>query len=523
MEKGYRCPQLPRGAARGPLRALSGLFTQQFVVPSGGQPQHVVGPRIRAGGCDLRTRSSEGASVSVDAGYSAKDIQVLEGLEAVRKRPGMYIGSTGPKGPPPPGLRGRRQLGRRGARRLLHAHRCRHPRGQLGQCHRQRPRHPGRQAPEAQEAGVEVVLTVLHAGGKFGGEGYKVSGGLHGVGVSVVNALSSRLDVEVKRDGTIWTQTYDHGKPTAPLAAGRARRRRPAPRSPSGPTPTIFETIVYDYDTLATRFRETAFLNKNLKITLTDERELEPRVEEFRYAGGIVDFVKYLNENKETVNAQADLLRGRGRRGRRRGRDAVEHGLLGLGARVRQQHQHPRGRHPPRRLQERADPNDQRVRPPAGHPQGEGREPLRRGHPRGSGRDHLGEAARPAVRGPDQDQARQHRDARARAVDRDAGARPSTSRSTRSRLGDRHASRRRPPRPAPPRARRASSRAARGCSSPRRCPASSPTARSATPRSPRSTSSRATRPAARPSRPATAASRRSCRCAARSSTWSAPA
>ncbi len=162
---------------------------------------------------------------------------------------------------------------------------------------------PVDKVPKYNKSGVEVVLTVLHAGGKFGGEGYKVSGGLHGVGVSVVNALSSRLEVEVKLGGKIWKQAYDHGKPTGPL-------------TPSGSTKTtgttvtfwadseVFETLDYNWDTLATRMRETAFLNKNLKITLTDERAGQESREEFKYAGGIIDFVKHLNNNRDVVNSK---------------------------------------------------------------------------------------------------------------------------------------------------------------------------------------------------------------------------
>jgi DNA gyrase subunit B len=168
--------------------------------------------------------------------------------------------------------------------------------------------------PKLRKPAVEVILTVLHAGGKFGGEGYKVSGGLHGVGVSVVNALSSQLEVEIKRDGAVWTQTYDHGKPTAPLARG-GRTKATGTTVTFWADASIFETIVYDYDTLASRFRETAFLNKNLRITLTDERELEPRKEEFRYAGGIVDFVKYLNEGKDTVNSKPIYFEAEGPEG----------------------------------------------------------------------------------------------------------------------------------------------------------------------------------------------------------------
>ena len=252
--------------------------------------------------------------MSVDAGYSAKDIQVLEGLEAVRKRPGMYIGTTGPKG----------------LHHLVYevvdnsvdealAGYCTaidvviHVDNSVSVTDNGRGM-PVDKHPKLRKPAVEVILTVLHAGGKFGGEGYKVSGGLHGVGVSVVNALSSKLDVEIKRDGAIWTQEYDHGKPTAPLAQGGKTKA-------TGTTVTfwadasIFETTVYDYDTLASRFRETAFLNKNLRINLTDERELEPRKEEFRYAGGIVDFVKYLNENKETVNARPIYFEAEGPEG----------------------------------------------------------------------------------------------------------------------------------------------------------------------------------------------------------------
>jgi DNA gyrase subunit B len=244
---------------------------------------------------------SKGASVSTDASYSGKDIQVLEGLEAVRKRPGMYIGSTGPKGlhhlvyeivdnSVDEALAGYCSA----IEVVIHADNSvtvtDNGRGI-----------PVDKNPKLKKPTLEVVLTVLHAGGKFGGEGYKVSGGLHGVGMSVVNALSKKLDAEVKRDGFVWTQSYVLGKPVAPM-------KQEGKTKTTGTTLTfwadgdIFETTVYDYDTLATRFRETAFLNKNLKITLTDERELEPRREEFRYAGGIIDFVKYLNEGKDTVN-----------------------------------------------------------------------------------------------------------------------------------------------------------------------------------------------------------------------------
>jgi len=235
--------------------------------------------------------------------YSGKDIQVLEGLEAVRKRPGMYIGSTGPKG----------------LHHLVYevvdnsvdealAGYCTkidviiHMDGSLTVIDNGRGI-PVDNVPKYKKPAVEVVLTVLHAGGKFGGEGYKVSGGLHGVGVSVVNALSSRLDVEVKLNGKIYTQTYDHGKPVAPLKSGGTTKTTGTSVT-FWADPTIMETIDYDYDTLASHMRETAFLNRNLKITLTDERELEPRKDEFKYEGGINDFVKYLIGAKETINSK---------------------------------------------------------------------------------------------------------------------------------------------------------------------------------------------------------------------------
>jgi DNA gyrase subunit B len=235
--------------------------------------------------------------------YSGKDIQVLEGLEAVRKRPGMYIGSTGPKG----------------LHHLVYevvdnsvdealAGFCTqidvtiNNDGSVAVVDNGRGI-PVDNVPKYRKPAVEVVLTMLHAGGKFGGEGYKVSGGLHGVGVSVVNALSKRLEVEVKLAGKCWVQSYEYGKPMAALTAqGKAKS--------TGTTVTfwaddsIFETTDYSYDVLASHMRETAFLNKNLKITLTDMRELEPRRDEFRYAGGISDFVKYLNTNKEVVHSK---------------------------------------------------------------------------------------------------------------------------------------------------------------------------------------------------------------------------
>ena len=244
--------------------------------------------------------------------YDGSDIQVLEGLEAVRKRPGMYIGSTGP----------------RGLHHLVYevvdnavdealAGYCDaievwiHPDNSITVTDNGRgipvDLHPKEKIPT-----VEVVLTILHAGGKFGGEGYKVSGGLHGVGVSVVNALSSRVEVNVKRDGKEYEIDFDHGHTKTKLHEVGAATNT-GTKVTFWPDPEIFaETTIYDYDTLAARFREMAFLNKGLKITMHDERANpgsilsdkapEPRSEVFQYAGGIVDFVKYLNQGKETLN-----------------------------------------------------------------------------------------------------------------------------------------------------------------------------------------------------------------------------
>ncbi|TDB38099.1 MAG: DNA topoisomerase (ATP-hydrolyzing) subunit B [Actinobacteria bacterium] len=235
--------------------------------------------------------------------YSGKDIQVLEGLEAVRKRPGMYIGTTGPKG----------------LHHLVYevvdnsvdealAGSCNsidiviHPDNSVSVTDNGRGI-PVDNVPKHKKSGVEVVLTILHAGGKFGGEGYKVSGGLHGVGVSVVNALSEKLEIEVKRDGKIWQQSYDRGRAKAPLKAVGSTKAT-GTKVTFWPDAEIFETTEFSWDVLSSRMRETAFLNKNLKITLTDERELEPRREEYRYAGGILDFVKYLNDKKESIHAK---------------------------------------------------------------------------------------------------------------------------------------------------------------------------------------------------------------------------
>jgi len=259
------------------------------------------------------------------AAYDASAITVLEGLEAVRMRPGMYIGSTG----------------ERGLHHLVYevvdnsvdealAGHATNIEVTLLSDGAVRVKDDGRGIPvdivesEGRPA-VEVVLTVLHAGGKFGGGGYAVSGGLHGVGVSVVNALSSRLEVEVHNKGYVWRQAYTRGEPVAPLAKGE-------PTDVTGTTVTfwaddeIFETTDYDFETLRTRFQQMAFLNKGLRISLTDERPAHldtgdevtdtsttaetggPRTVSYQYSGGLIDYVKHLNRTKKYEPVHPEVI-----------------------------------------------------------------------------------------------------------------------------------------------------------------------------------------------------------------------
>ncbi|MCX5227341.1 DNA topoisomerase (ATP-hydrolyzing) subunit B [Streptomyces sp. NPDC006553] len=247
--------------------------------------------------------------------YTASNIQVLEGLDAVRKRPGMYIGSTGE--------RGLHHMVQEVVDNSVDEALAGHADtidvtiladGAVRVVDNGRGIPVGIVASEGKPA-VEVVLTVLHAGGKFGGGGYAVSGGLHGVGVSVVNALSTKVSVEIKTDGHRWTQDYKMGAPTAPLAQHEATDETGTSVT-FWADPDIFETTEYSFETLSRRFQEMAFLNKGLTITLTDERESakatvgadDPDAEaaaeqaartvKYHYEGGIVDFVKYLNSRK---------------------------------------------------------------------------------------------------------------------------------------------------------------------------------------------------------------------------------
>jgi DNA gyrase subunit B len=240
-----------------------------------------------------------------DSTYEAGNIQVLEGLEAVRKRPGMYIGSTGP----------------RGLHHLVYeivdnsvdealAGYCDTINVTITKDGWIRVKDNGRGIPVSTHptegiSTVQVVLTILHAGGKFGGGGYAVSGGLHGVGASVVNALSTQLRVQVAREGFLWNQSYKIGVPDAPLAKGE-------PADYTGTqieflaSPEIFETVEYDYETLRARFQQMCFLNKGLRISLEDERT--GRTDTYHYENGLRDYVEYLNVSKKNEIVNEEII-----------------------------------------------------------------------------------------------------------------------------------------------------------------------------------------------------------------------
>jgi DNA gyrase subunit B len=240
--------------------------------------------------------------------YDAKSIRVLGGIEAVRLRPAMYIGSTGEMG----------------LHHLVwevvdnsvdeamagHADEINvtvHADDSVTVVDNGRGIPVDMHATEKRPA-AEVVLTVLHAGGKFDSETYKVSGGLHGVGVSVVNALSDWLELEISRDGGVWEQTYEKGKPTSKLKQ-TGKTRKTGTKVTFHPDPAIFDKTTFSFDTLAQRLRELAFLNKGLKITLTDERT--EKSTEFRFTGGITEFVKHLNRGKTTLHDSPIYIEGK--------------------------------------------------------------------------------------------------------------------------------------------------------------------------------------------------------------------
>ena len=240
--------------------------------------------------------------------YDAQDIQVLEGLEPVRERPGMYIGSTGP----------------RGLHHLVYevvdnsvdealAGYCSAIVVTINPDNSVTVADDGRGIPvgimeKYNLPAATIVLTMLHAGGKFGGAGYKVSGGLHGVGVSVVNALSERLELDIYVDGHHWHQRFERGAPVTASSEGEAREG-----APTGTTisfladPDIFEEVDYDFRVLAQRLREMAFLTHGLRIELNDERADGESVT-FQYEGGIVDFVAYLNHEKDAIHRSIIFL-----------------------------------------------------------------------------------------------------------------------------------------------------------------------------------------------------------------------
>jgi DNA gyrase subunit B len=242
---------------------------------------------------------------TAEAGYDAGNIQVLEGLEAVRKRPGMYIGSTGP----------------RGLHHLVYeivdnsvdealAGHCDTINVTITKDGWIRVQDNGRGIPVSTHptegvSTVQVVLTILHAGGKFGGGGYAVSGGLHGVGASVVNALSTKLRVAVAREGHYWTQSYSIGVPDAPLVKGKETDLH-GTMIEFLASPEIFETVEYDYETLRQRFQQMCFLNKGLTISLADERN--GREDTYCYENGLKDYVAYLNNSKKSEIVNEEII-----------------------------------------------------------------------------------------------------------------------------------------------------------------------------------------------------------------------
>ncbi|MBI2763139.1 MAG: DNA topoisomerase (ATP-hydrolyzing) subunit B [Chloroflexi bacterium] len=268
-----------------------------------------VGPhRAKGAGSTRRTKAA-------GSDYTAASIQVLEGLEAVRRRPGMYIGSTD--------VRGLHHLVWEVVDNSIdeamagHATAIRVTMMADGMVE---VIDDGRGVPVGKHAtgkdALEVVHTVLHAGGKFGGGGYKVSGGLHGVGVSVVNALSDHLRVETARDGFIWAQEYVRGKPTGPVAKVGPQGNRRGTRTTFRADPEIFETTAYSFDTVSQRLRESAYLTKGVWITLIDEPS--DRERSFYFEGGLQSFVRHLNRNKEALHGRPIYVE------RREGSTAVE-------------------------------------------------------------------------------------------------------------------------------------------------------------------------------------------------------
>ena len=248
--------------------------------------------------------------------YNAEHIQVLEGLEAVRKRPGMYIGSTSQEGLHHLVY----EVVDNSIDEAMQGH-CDQinviiEKGNIVTVVDNGRGIPIDTHPKVNKPAVEVVMTTLHAGGKFGGEGYKVSGGLHGVGVSVVNALTEWLEVEINwEDGKLYRQKYERGVPTTELKAIGEGNEVTGTKISFKPDPDIFETLNFKYKNISQRLKELAFLNKGLKIVFEDRREEELKRDEFHYEGGIVSFVNYLNKNKKSLYPNPIFIENEGKEG----------------------------------------------------------------------------------------------------------------------------------------------------------------------------------------------------------------
>jgi DNA gyrase subunit B len=260
-----------------------------------------VGDREAAAETTARPATGRKAKAAAGGEYGAANIQVLEGLEAVRRRPGMYIGSTD--------VRGLHHLVWEVVDNSIDEAMAGHATTILVTIHadgKMSVRDDGRGVPVGRHAtgkdALEVVHTVLHAGGKFGGGGYKVSGGLHGVGISVVNALSSWLRVETARDGGVWSQEYVRGKPSTKVEKVGPQGNRRGTLTIFEPDAQMFESTDFSFDTISQRLRESAYLTKGVWITLKDERI--DRERSFYFEGGLISFVRHLNRNKETLHGR---------------------------------------------------------------------------------------------------------------------------------------------------------------------------------------------------------------------------